>query len=107
MADEFGGQSGGEVVAVKKGNREQLRHGGDDGEEVAVRQPRPPICECRALHILQHARWHGTIDEEATMQDTRQMSVLDAIVSRRSIPQFQPTPVPREIIKRLLEAAGG
>jgi len=33
------------------------------------------------------------------------MSVLDAIVSRRSIPQFQPTPVPREIIKRLLDAA--
>ncbi len=27
------------------------------------------------------------------MQDTRQMSVLDAIVSRRSIPQFQPTSV--------------
>src|SRR5438132_1744305 len=42
---------------------------------------------------------------EAGMQDTKQMSVLDAIVTRRSIPQFQPTPVPREIIKRLLDAA--
>ena len=39
------------------------------------------------------------------MQDTRQMSVLDAIISRRSIPQFQPKPVPREIIQRLLDAA--
>lgn len=39
------------------------------------------------------------------MQDTRQMSVLDAIVSRRSIPQFQPTSVPRETIQRLLDAA--
>src|SRR3989475_9925791 len=42
---------------------------------------------------------------EAGMQDTRQMSVLDAIISRRSIPEFQPTPVPREIIQRLLDAA--
>ena len=42
---------------------------------------------------------------EAGMQDTKQMSVLDAIVTRRSIPQFQPTPVPREIIQRLLDAA--
>jgi nitroreductase len=39
------------------------------------------------------------------MQDTKQLSVLEAIVTRRSIPQFQSTPVPREIIQRLLDAA--
>src|SRR5207247_3991996 len=59
----------------------------------------------RAHHSIQHSQCHATYDEESTMQDTRQMSVLDAIVSRRSIPQFQSTPVPREIIKRLLDAA--
>src|SRR3989442_12568590 len=39
------------------------------------------------------------------MQETKQMSVLEAIVTRRSIPQLQPTPVPRKIIQRLLDAA--
>lgn len=39
------------------------------------------------------------------MQEIRQMSVLDAIVNRRSIPQFESKPVPREIIQRLLDVA--
>lgn len=39
------------------------------------------------------------------MQDTTRMTVLDAIVTRRSVPQFKPDPVPREVIQRLLDAA--
>ena len=36
---------------------------------------------------------------------TRQMTVLEAITTRRSIPQFKPDPVPRDLIERLLGAA--
>lgn len=39
------------------------------------------------------------------MQDATRMTVLDAIVTRRSVPQFKPDPVPREVIQRLLDAA--
>lgn len=35
----------------------------------------------------------------------RQMTVLEAITTRRSIPQFKPDPVPRDLIERLLGAA--
>lgn len=33
------------------------------------------------------------------------MDVLDAIRTRRSIPQFKPDPIPREVVEELLEAA--
>jgi len=36
---------------------------------------------------------------------TRQMTVLEAITTRRSIPQFKTDPVPKELIQRLLDAA--
>lgn len=39
------------------------------------------------------------------MSETRQMTVLEAIQTRRSIAQFRPDPVPREVIERVLEAA--
>lgn len=39
------------------------------------------------------------------MQEVFQMSVLDAITTRRSIAQMKPDPIPREVIARLLEAA--
>lgn len=39
------------------------------------------------------------------MQEATQMSVLEAITTRRSIAQFRPDPIPRETIERLLEAA--
>lgn len=38
------------------------------------------------------------------MQQTK-MSVIEAITTRRSIPQFKPDPVPKELIQRLLDAA--
>lgn len=33
------------------------------------------------------------------------MSVIEAITTRRSVPQFKPDPVPKELIQRLLDAA--
>ncbi|MBI2973187.1 MAG: nitroreductase family protein, partial [Armatimonadetes bacterium] len=33
------------------------------------------------------------------------MTVLEAITTRRSIPQFKPDPVPRDLVERLLDAA--
>lgn len=39
------------------------------------------------------------------MPQTTQMTVLEAITTRRSIPQFKPDPVPRETVERLLAAA--
>lgn len=39
------------------------------------------------------------------MQETTRMTVLDAIVTRRSISQFKPDPIPRETVQRLLDAA--
>jgi len=36
---------------------------------------------------------------------TRQMTVLEAITTRRSIPQFKTDPVPKELIQRLLDVA--
>lgn len=39
------------------------------------------------------------------MSNVSQMTVLDAITTRRSIVQFKPDPVPRELIERLLGAA--
>jgi len=38
------------------------------------------------------------------MQQTK-MSVIEAITTRRSVPQFKPDPVPKELIQRLLDAA--
>ncbi|MGH2425543.1 MAG: nitroreductase family protein [bacterium] len=38
------------------------------------------------------------------MQQTK-MSVIEAITTRRSVPQFKPDPVPMELIQRLLDAA--
>ncbi|MGH2396983.1 MAG: nitroreductase family protein [bacterium] len=38
------------------------------------------------------------------MQQTK-MSVIEAITTRRSVPQFKPDPVPKELIHRLLDAA--
>lgn len=39
------------------------------------------------------------------MQDTAHMTVLDAITTRRSVPQFKLDHVPREVIQQLLDAA--
>ncbi|MDQ7820417.1 MAG: nitroreductase [Armatimonadota bacterium] len=39
------------------------------------------------------------------MDGVQTMSVLEAITTRRSIPQFKPDPVPRDLVARLLEAA--
>lgn len=39
------------------------------------------------------------------MPQTTQMTVLEAITTRRSIPQFKPDPVPRETVEQLLAAA--
>jgi len=39
------------------------------------------------------------------MQQTSQMTVLEAITTRRSVPQFRPDPIPAETVARLLEAA--
>jgi len=38
------------------------------------------------------------------MQQTK-MSVIEAITTRRSVPQFKPDPVPKELIQRVLDAA--
>ncbi|MEX0766453.1 MAG: nitroreductase [bacterium] len=38
------------------------------------------------------------------MQQTK-MSVIEAITTRRSVPQFKPDPVPKELIQRLLDVA--
>ncbi len=42
---------------------------------------------------------------EPQMESASQMTVLDAITTRRSIVQMKPDPVPRELITRLLDAA--
>lgn len=39
------------------------------------------------------------------MERADEMTVLEAITTRRSIAQFRPDPIPRETIERLLEAA--
>ncbi len=39
------------------------------------------------------------------MDDAQTMTVLQAITTRRSIPQFRPDPIPREAVARWLEAA--
>ncbi len=39
------------------------------------------------------------------MQQTSQMTVLEAIATRRSVAQFRPDPIPRETVVQLLDAA--
>ncbi len=39
------------------------------------------------------------------MPQTSQMTVLEAITTRRSVAQFRPDPIPRETVARLLDAA--
>lgn len=51
---------------------------------------------------------YGTHEQEVEqpgMQQTEKMTVLEAITTRRSVVQFKPDPVPRELIERMLNAA--